>query len=195
MAKRMKLKTAFKIENIVASAALGAELDLYAIAKASSDVDYEPEQFPGAIYKIKEPKVALLLFKNGKIICTGAKTKADIERAIDIVIKVVKKYILTQKGSARVKLNTAFKVENIVASADLGAELDLYAIAKASADVDYEPEQFPGAIYKIKEPKVALLLFKNGKIICTGAKTEADIKRAIEQVIKVVKNYILSAKK
>ncbi len=94
----------------------------------------------------------------------------------------------------RVALKPNFKIENIVASADLGVELDLYAIAKASADVDYEPEQFPGAIYKIKEPKVALLLFKNGKIICTGAKTEADIKRAIEQVIKVVKNYILAKK-
>jgi transcription initiation factor TFIID TATA-box-binding protein len=95
----------------------------------------------------------------------------------------------------KITLRTAFKIENIVASADLGVELDLYAIAKASADVDYEPEQFPGAIYKIKEPKVALLLFKNGKIICTGAKTEADIKKAIDQVIKVVKNYILSEKK
>jgi transcription initiation factor TFIID TATA-box-binding protein len=95
----------------------------------------------------------------------------------------------------KITLRTAFKIENIVASADLGVELDLYAIAKASPDVDYEPEQFPGAIYKIHEPKVALLLFKNGKIICTGAKTEADIKKAIDQVIKVVKNYILSVKK
>ncbi len=95
----------------------------------------------------------------------------------------------------RVELKSNFKIENIVASADLGVELDLYAIAKASTSVDYEPEQFPGAIYKIKEPKVALLLFKNGKIICTGAKTEADIRKAIEQVIKVVRNYILTTKK
>jgi len=95
----------------------------------------------------------------------------------------------------QIALKPVFKIENIVASADLGVELDLYAIAKASPDVDYEPEQFPGAIYKIKEPKVALLLFKNGKIICTGAKTETDIKKAIDQVIKVVKKYILSEKK
>ena len=97
--------------------------------------------------------------------------------------------------SRRVTLHPQFKIENIVASADLGVELDLYAIAKASSDVDYEPEQFPGAIYKIKEPKVALLLFKNGKIICTGAKTEADIKKAIDQVVRVVKNYILVSEK
>ena len=93
----------------------------------------------------------------------------------------------------KVTLHPAFKIENIVASADLGVELDLYAIAKASPDVDYEPEQFPGAIYKIKDPKVALLLFKNGKIICTGAKTEADIRKAIDQVVRVVKNYILTS--
>jgi transcription initiation factor TFIID TATA-box-binding protein len=89
-------------------------------------------------------------------------------------------------------LKPEFKVENIVASADLGVDLDLYSIAKASPDVDYEPEQFPGAICKIRDPKSALLLFKNGKIICTGAKTEADIRRAINQVIKIVKDHTLS---
>lgn len=91
-----------------------------------------------------------------------------------------------------VALHPKFKIENIVASADLGVELDLYGIAKASPDVDYEPEQFPGAICKIHEPKTALLLFKNGKIICTGAKTKEDVGRAIDQVIKIVKNHVLS---
>ncbi len=93
---------------------------------------------------------------------------------------------------AKKLLKPEFKVENIVASADLGVDLDLYSIAKASPDVDYEPEQFPGAICKIRDPKSALLLFKNGKIICTGAKTEADIRRAINQVIKIVKDHTLS---
>ena len=96
---------------------------------------------------------------------------------------------------AKKLLKPDFKVENIVASADLGVDLDLYSIAKASPDVDYEPEQFPGAICKIKDPKAALLLFKNGKIICTGAKTEADIRRAINQVIKIVKDYTVTSYK
>lgn len=95
--KKMALRPDFKIENIVASADLGVELDLYAIAKASPDVDYEPEQFPGAIYKIHDPKTALLLFKNGKVICTGSKTEADIHRAIAIVIKTVQKYIIVRE--------------------------------------------------------------------------------------------------
>lgn len=98
------------------------------------------------------------------------------------------------KRSKAMILHPDFKIENIVASADLGVELDLYAIAKASPDVDYEPEQFPGAIYKIHDPKTALLLFKNGKVICTGSKTEADIHRAIEQVVKTVQKYIIIRK-
>lgn len=93
----------------------------------------------------------------------------------------------------RVILKPTYIVVNIVASADLQLDLDLYGLAKMSHDVDYEPEQFPGAIFKVHDPKAALLLFKNGKIICTGAKTEADIKKAISQVIKIVKNYILES--
>ncbi len=98
----------------------------------------------------------------------------------------------SQSKPGRVSLHPAYKIENIVASADLGVELDLYAIAKASQDVDYEPEQFPGAICKIHDPKTALLLFKNGKVICTGSKTESDIKRAIDQVIKIVEKHVIA---
>lgn len=91
-------------------------------------------------------------------------------------------------------LKPVFQIVNIVASADLGVDLDLYGIAKTSTDIDYEPEQFPGAICKIHDPKTALLLFKNGKIICTGAKTEADIRRAIDKVIKMIKSYAITYK-
>ena len=98
---------------------------------------------------------------------------------------------MPSKSKKRI-LHPVFRVENIVASADLGVDLDLYGIAKASTDIDYEPEQFPGAICKIHDPKTALLLFKNGKIICTGAKTEPDIRKAIDKIIKVVKNYTIT---
>ncbi len=89
------------------------------------------------------------------------------------------------------KLNLTFKIENIVASADLGVELDLYGIARSYKSVDYEPEQFPGAIFKIDRPKMSLLLFKNGKIICTGAKSEKDVAEALEKVVKIVEGHIL----
>ncbi len=89
-----------------------------------------------------------------------------------------------------VKLVPTYKVVNIVASADLNTELDLYGLAKLSYDIDYEPEQFPGAILKIHDPKSALLLFKNGKVICTGAHTEADVKKSVMQAVELVKKYL-----
>lgn len=88
-----------------------------------------------------------------------------------------------------VVLKPTYRVENMVAKAELNVDLDLYGLARISHDIDYEPEQFPGAIYKVHEPKAALLLFKNGKIICTGARTSADIKRAIEQVVDLINRY------
>ncbi len=96
--KLVTLKPTYKVVNIVASAALGVDLDLMGLAKMSHDIDYEPEQFPGAIFKVHEPKSAMLLFKNGKIICTGARTKVDVKRAVDQVVELVKKY---NGGSSR----------------------------------------------------------------------------------------------
>ena len=88
-------------------------------------------------------------------------------------------------------MEAKFKIENIVASAALNAELDLYAIARDLDNVEYEPEQFPGAILKLKDTKTSLLLFKNGKIICTGAKSEADVYRSVETAVKEVSDYIV----
>jgi transcription initiation factor TFIID TATA-box-binding protein len=89
----------------------------------------------------------------------------------------------------KIVLKPTYKVENLVASADLKLDLDLYGLANLSRDIDYEPEQFPGAILKVHEPKAALLLFKNGKIICTGAKTETDVKRAVGEAVELVKRF------
>jgi transcription initiation factor TFIID TATA-box-binding protein len=87
-------------------------------------------------------------------------------------------------------MNVKFKVENIVASANLNVELDLYAIARELDNVEYEPEQFPGAILKLRDPKTSLLLFKNGKMICTGAKSEADVSRAIEKAVEQIEDFM-----
>ncbi|MCL4403207.1 MAG: hypothetical protein M1500_03840 [Candidatus Marsarchaeota archaeon] len=99
------------------------------------------------------------------------------------------------KHSKLVTLKPTYKVVNIVASASLGVDLDLMGLAKLSHDIDYEPEQFPGAIFKVHEPKSAMLLFKNGKIICTGARTKIDVKRAVDQVVELVKKYKVSSTK
>lgn len=87
------MEVKFNIENIVASAALNAELDLYAIARELDNVEYEPEQFPGAILKLKKPKTSLLLFKNGKMICTGAKSEAEVHKAVETAVDEISAYI------------------------------------------------------------------------------------------------------
>jgi transcription initiation factor TFIID TATA-box-binding protein len=174
----------FRIENIVSSANLDMDLDLYAIAYKVYDVEYEPEQFPGAIFKLKEPKSSLLLFKNGKIICTGCKSEKEVQAAIEKTQKLMLPYAKNAK-----KTKPTFRIENIVASANFAVELDLYGIASKNKDVEYEPEQFPGAIFKLKEPKSSLLLFKNGKIICTGCKSEKEVQAALEKTAKLMEPF------
>ncbi|MGC8649032.1 MAG: TATA box-binding protein [Candidatus Micrarchaeia archaeon] len=83
------------------------------------------------------------------------------------------------------------KIQNIVVSADLHAIIDLFNLSQDIKEVDYEPEQFPGAIFRVSNPKAVLILFKNGKMICTGASTEADIKRVLEYAAKVISKYVL----
>ncbi len=180
----MAKKIDFTIQNIVASANLNVELDLYGIAREVDNVEYEPEQFPGAILKLDKPKTSLLLFKNGKVICTGAKSEKDVAKAIKTAYQNIKQNV--KSGKAKME----YTIVNIVASAALNVELDLYGIAREVDNVEYEPEQFPGAILKLDKPKTSLLLFKNGKLICTGATNENDVKKAINKAYNLIKPNI-----
>jgi len=96
---------------------------------------------------------------------------------------------------AKEEIKIKYKIENIVASAELNIQIDLFRIAREQRNVEYEPEQFPGAILKLKEPRASLLLFKNGKLICTGTKSEADVKKALEAAVKILSKYRIPEKK
>ncbi len=96
-------------------------------------------------------------------------------------------------GLAVPKINPQIKIQNIVVSADLHANIDLFSLSKNIREVDYEPEQFPGAIFRIKEPKAVIILFKNGKLICTGSNTTKNIKIVLERATKVISKYVISA--
>lgn len=167
-----------KIENVVASTALCNDLDLQAIALTLEGADYEPEQFPGLIYRLKEPKTATLLFRSGKVVCTGARTVEDVRIAIRKVAKQL------QSTGIEVDLDPPVVVQNIVASSDLGQEVNLNAIAISLGleHVEYEPEQFPGLVYRLQEPKVVLLIFGSGKLVCTGAKEPRMVEEAVDKV-------------
>jgi transcription initiation factor TFIID TATA-box-binding protein len=172
-----------RIENVVASTSLGQELDLQTIALALDGAEYEPETFPGLIYRLKEPKAATLLFRSGKVVCTGAKSLDHVKVAVAKVTKEI------DKAGFKIKAEPKIEVQNIVASSDLGQEIDLNAIAITLGldRVEYEPEQFPGLVYRIEEPKVVLLLFGSGKMVCTGAKKPQDVEAAVLKMTEELK--------
>jgi transcription initiation factor TFIID TATA-box-binding protein len=176
--------SAYKIENVVASASLGTELDLPTLALSLEGSEYEPEQFPGLIYRIKDPKAALLLFRSGKVVCTGAKSSSQVNSAIRIVIKQI------EAVGIAVTKEPNIVIQNIVASSDLGQDLNLNAIAISLGleRVEYEPEQFPGLVYRMFEPKVVLLLFGSGRLVCTGGKTPEDIGRAVDKITEELRS-------
>lgn len=167
-----------KIENVVASTSLGEELNLQAIALALEGAEYEPEQFPGLIYRLKEPKTATLLFRSGKVVCTGAKNLNDVKTAINKVAKQI------ESAGIKITIEPVIEVQNIVASSDLEQEINLNAIAISLGleKVEYEPEQFPGLVYRLDEPKVVVLLFGSGKLVCTGARKPQDVEAAVNKI-------------
>jgi len=172
-----------KIENIVASTSFNKELDLAKIAASVEGAEYKPKHFPGLVYKLKEPRTAMLLFRSGKIVCTGAKSLKDVKIAIEQITKNM------GKAGVKVAKKPRIVVQNIVASSDLNAELNLNAIAISLGleKVEYEPEQFPGLVYRVSEPKVAVLLFGSGKLVCTGAKKAKDVEIAVDKITEELK--------
>lgn len=173
----------YAIVNLVASGGLNANLDLYNLAMSVPNIEYEPEQFPGAILKMKEPKVSMLLFKNGKIICSGASAQSQI----DVAIKKANKMINEIQPSVKILKTIEYEVVNLVATGNLHQNLDLFATAMQLDNVEYEPEQFPGAILRMDDPKLTMLLFKNGKVICAGAKNEKEMIRGLETADDLVR--------
>ncbi len=171
-----KVKASISIENVVASATLNQKVDLNAVVKGYPGVEYRPEQFPGLVFRLKRPKTATLIFNSGKMVCTGAKSEKEARRAVMKVIKELKRsgIIIISKPE--------LKIQNIVASGILGGMIDLEKAAYTLGHTMYEPEQFPGLIYRMAEPKVVILLFASGKLVCTGAKHEEEVYVAVDKL-------------
>jgi transcription initiation factor TFIID TATA-box-binding protein len=170
-----KTKAIVKIQNVVASATLNQRVDLNAVVKSYPGVDYRPQQFPGLVFRLKRPKTATLIFSSGKMVCTGAKSEKEARRAVMAVVKELK------KGGIIIISKPDLKVVNIVASASLGGKIDLEAVSTTGKTM-YEPEQFPGLIYRMDEPKVVILVFASGNLVCTGARREQDVYDAVHKL-------------
>ena len=180
-----KTKAIIHIENVVAAATLNQKVDLNAVVKSYPGVEYRPEQFPGLVFRLKRPKTATLIFNSGKMVCTGAKSEKEARRAVMTVVKELK------KGGIIIIGKLDLKVVNIVASVSLGGMIDLEKAAYTLGKAMYEPEQFPGLIYRMDEPKVVILLFASGKLVCTGAKKEQDVYDAVGKLHKILEDQDL----
>jgi transcription initiation factor TFIID TATA-box-binding protein len=171
-----KTEAIIKIQNVVAAATLNQKVDLNAVVKSFPGVEYRPEQFPGLVFRLKRPKTATLIFSSGKMVCTGAKSEKESRRAVMTVVKELK------KGGIIIVSRPDLKVVNIVASASLGGRIDLEQAVSTLGKTMYEPEQFPGLIYRMDEPKVVILVFASGNLVCTGGKKEQDVYDAVHKL-------------
>jgi transcription initiation factor TFIID TATA-box-binding protein len=166
-------KPIIDIVNVVASATIDQKLDLNEITKKFPDVEYHPEQFPGAVFRLKTPKTATLLFTSGKMVCTGSKSEEMAVKAVNTVVQKLR------KGGIKIKKNAVVTVQNIVSSINLGGKVHLEKAARTLPRSMYEPEQFPGLIHRMLDPKTVILVFSSGKLVCTGGKTEKDVYRSV----------------
>jgi len=171
-----KTKPIISIENVVASATIEQRLDLKDITKKFPDVEWNPEQFPGAVFRLKNPKTATLLFRTGKMVCTGAKSEELARKAVKKVVQ------LLRKRKIKIKKEATVTIQNIVASINLGGRVHLEEAARSLPRSMYEPEQFPGLIHRMLDPKTVILIFSSGKLVCTGGKTEKDVYRSVNQL-------------
>jgi len=172
------VEASIRIENVVASATLNQRIDLNAVVKGYPGVEYRPEQFPGLVFRLKRPKTATLIFNSGKMVCTGAKSEKEAKRAIKKVVLELKKSGIIIIGKPEIK------VVNMVASVNLLGRIELDDCAYALDRTMYEPEQFPGLIYRMDEPRVVFLIFASGNLVCTGATKEEDVYKAVAKLHK-----------
>lgn len=171
----------YKIQNIVATASLGKPVPLTKLARTQPNTEYNPETFPGLVLRVKEPKSAVLVFSSGNLVCTGTKSTTQVRQVINAVIKQLRKI------NVNVTTKPKITVQNIVASGSINLKLNLNFLALEMENTEYEPEQFPGLVYKLIEPTATFLLFSNGKLVCTGTKNKYQLEDSMKQLLKNVK--------
>ena len=172
----VQTKPVIVIVNVVASATIEQRLNLVDITKKFPDVEYHPEQFPGAVFRLKNPRTATLLFGSGKMVCTGAKSEELSIKAVNTVVEKLR------KGKIKIKNEPIVTIQNIVSSINLKGKVNLEQAARTLPRSMYEPEQFPGLIHRMLDPKTVILIFASGKLVCVGAKLEEEIHRSVNQI-------------
>ncbi|KAJ0175610.1 hypothetical protein K1T71_008769 [Dendrolimus kikuchii] len=179
-------KNSIKLQNCVSTVSLGCELKLLDIYSRTRFSEYNPSRFQGVVMKIRDPRATALVFRSGKIVCTGARNEHDSYLAARKFARIIQKLGFPAKF-------LDFKIQNCIATADLRFPIKLEALQQAHGQFSsYEPELFPGLVYRMVRPRVVLLIFVNGKIVFTGGKTRNDISEALDIIYPILRSYRIS---
>ncbi|WKY12167.1 hypothetical protein Q1695_003612 [Nippostrongylus brasiliensis] len=171
------------IQNIVATVDLGRRIDLKKLTLHSRNTEYNPKRFSAVIMRIREPRTTALIFSSGKMVTTGAKSESASRQASRKFARIV------QKVGFNVKF-ADFKVQNIVGSCDVRFSIRLEGLCIMHAQFStYEPELFPGLIYRMVHPRVVLLIFVSGKVVITGARHQDDIDQAFHHIYPILRRF------
>jgi transcription initiation factor TFIID TATA-box-binding protein len=164
------------IENVVASAGVSQPIDLNEITRLFPEVEYNPQMFPGLSFRLKAPKTCTLIFRTGKMVCTGAKSEEQAFKAVQTVVQKLR------NSGIKIQNEPEIVIQNIVASVNLGGRIKLEEASMKLTRSLYEPEQFPGLIHRMLEPKTVILVFASGKLVCAGAKKEEEVYQAVSNL-------------
>lgn len=187
--EKPKKESEYKIQNIVATTSLEKPVPLTKLARTQPNTEYNPETFPGLVLRVKEPKSAVLVFSSGNLVCTGTKSLTQVRLVINEVVEQLKKV------NVNVTIKPKITVQNIVASGTINLQLNLNYLALAMENTEYEPEQFPGLVYKLHDPNATFLLFSNGKLVCTGTKNKQQLEESMDKLLVNVKEALKDYKK
>ncbi|TRY88015.1 hypothetical protein DNTS_028268 [Danionella cerebrum] len=169
--------------NIVSTVNLGCKLDLKTIALRARNAEYNPKRFAAVIMRIREPRTTALIFSSGKMVCTGAKSEEQSRLAARKYARVVQKLGFPAKF-------LDFKIQNMVGSCDVKFPIRLEGLVLTHQQfTSYEPELFPGLIYRMIKPRIVLLIFVSGKVVLTGAKVRGEIYEAFENIYPILKGF------
>nr|QES71283.1 TATA-box-binding protein [Helopeltis theivora] len=172
-----------QLQNIVSTVNLGCKLDLKRIALHARNAEYNPKRFAAVIMRIREPRTTALIFSSGKMVCTGAKSEDDSRLAARKYARIIQKLGFSAKF-------LDFKVQNMVGSCDVKFPIRLEGLVLTHGQFSsYEPELFPGLIYRMVKPRIVLLIFVSGKVVLTGAKVRTEIYEAFDNIYPILKSF------
>jgi transcription initiation factor TFIID TATA-box-binding protein len=169
--------TDYTIASIVISGYIGGSIDLEKMSACLKGVEYEPEMMPFAIYRVKEPKQTIVIWPN-RVRSMGQKTLVSAKESLGKLINLLDENSCIDGDS---KINR-YVIENIVATSSLEIVVNFDLLMQFLGNAIYEPEQFPGIIYKPEKKGLTFLIFASGKIVIVGGRSEEQIRKSLSDL-------------